>query len=109
MDLASLTGNINSTLRVMDEQFSLAKKAMGIMPRIEDARVHIRNAAVALHQLSELVYRAEFEGIRQPPDVIHRANAINAGLVDLSAELMLCQNVLAARGSHVQKNSTPAN
>jgi hypothetical protein len=99
MNVATLSKDINATLQLMRDEFELAKRSMGIKPKLEDAKERMRNANVALHTAVELILQAQFFEVTTPPDVIERVNAFQAELANVYAEIDMCERIIATRAA----------
>jgi hypothetical protein len=97
MNIATLCKDINETLRVMDEEFAAAKGLMGVKPKLEDAKLRIRNANVALHQVTDLILQAQFHEVSTPPDVINRVNKFQQDLMVVYQEIDMCERIIVTR------------
>jgi hypothetical protein len=100
MDIKSLTRSINTALQTMDDEYAAAKKLMGVKPSLDEAARHVQEANMRLHELAELILRAQnFCGIRQPPDVVKRINARHDEILELANEITMCNAVVQAQAT----------
>jgi len=105
VNVAQLTQAINANLQHMEDHFLIAKKAMGIRPRLDVATLHARETEHAIRQLATLVNEAAaIYGIIMPPDVIKRVNDRQYELLDLANEIAACNAVVDAGNRRISKN-----
>lgn len=97
MRISTLSKEINEALTVMDHEFALAKKVMGVKPKLEEATLRARNANVALHQVVELIMKAQLNDVLMPPDVIARVNSTQVNIIGIYTEIAMCDRIVETR------------
>jgi hypothetical protein len=98
-NVATLCKDVNELLARVDAELVEAKRVMGIRPDLAAAHVFIDRAYASLNAASELIIKADSQGIHQPPDVYARVNARHRELNGLLVDMLTCDKIIADRRS----------
>ncbi len=87
MNAGEMSREINVMLAKMDEQYDLARKAVGIKPDLQLAKERVNDAGATVMELAELLDHMVGMGYRHPPDVVQRVKARYERLHELALEI----------------------